>query len=73
MSAPQEWAQRICAGVPANSIEWWYEAAWGCDDEVIDNTVDVLIRLVCRKVDEPLEEKLVRTVRGFVYSLKANA
>jgi DNA-binding response OmpR family regulator len=48
-------------------------SSWGCDDEVTDNTVDVLIRLVCRKVDEPVEEKLVRTVRGFEHSLKASA
>jgi DNA-binding response OmpR family regulator len=47
------------------------EAVWGFDDEVNDNTVDAFIRLVRRKVDDPFEDKLIRTVRGVGYSLKA--
>jgi len=49
------------------------EAVWGFDDEVNDNTVDVFIRLVRRKVDDPFEDKLIRTVRGVGYSLGAGA
>jgi len=49
------------------------EAVWGFDDEVNDNTVDAFIRLVRRKVDDPFENKLIRTVRGVGYSLKAGA
>ncbi|HEX7424815.1 MAG TPA: response regulator transcription factor [Terriglobales bacterium] len=49
------------------------EAVWGFEQEVNDNTVDAFIRLVRRKVDEPFEDKLIRTVRGFGYSLRANA
>ena len=49
------------------------EAVWGFDDEVNDNTVDAFIRLVRRKVDDPYEEKLIKTVRGVGYSLRASA
>jgi DNA-binding response OmpR family regulator len=49
------------------------EAVWGFDDEVNDNTVDAFIRLVRRKVDDPEDEKLIRTVRGVGYSLKPSA
>ena len=49
------------------------EAVWGFDDEVNDNTVDAFIRLVRRKVDDPFEDKLIRTVRGVGYSLRARA
>jgi DNA-binding response OmpR family regulator len=49
------------------------EAVWGFDDEVNDNTVDVFIRLLRRKIDDGHEEKLIRTVRGVGYSLRANA
>src|ERR1700719_2677210 len=37
------------------------EAVWGFDDEVNDNTVDAFIRLVRRKVDDPFQDKLIRT------------
>ncbi len=49
------------------------EAVWGFDEEVNDNTVDAFIRLVRRKVDDPYEEKLIKTVRGVGYSLRASA
>ena len=48
------------------------EAVWGFDDEVNDNTVDAFIRLVRRKIDDPHEEKLIRTVRGMGYALRAS-
>ena len=49
------------------------EAVWGFDDEVNDNTVDAFIRLVRRKVDDPFQDKLIRTNRGVGYSLRAGA
>jgi DNA-binding response OmpR family regulator len=49
------------------------EAVWGFDDEVNDNTVDAFIRLVRRKIDEPFEDKLIRTLRGVGYALRASA
>jgi DNA-binding response OmpR family regulator len=48
------------------------EAVWGFDQEVNDNTVDAFIRLVRRKVDDPHDEKLIRTVRGVGYAMRAN-
>jgi len=48
------------------------EAVWGFDDEVNDNTVDAFIRLVRRKIDDPHDEKLIRTVRGIGYAMRAN-
>jgi len=49
------------------------EAVWGFNDEVNDNTVDAFIRLVRRKIDEPHEEKLIKTVRGAGYALRGNS
>jgi DNA-binding response OmpR family regulator len=49
------------------------DAVWGFDDEVNDNTVDAFIRLLRRKVDDPYEQKLVKTVRGVGYSLRAGS
>ena len=49
------------------------EAVWGFNDEVNDNTVDAFIRLVRRKIDEPHEEKLIKTVRGAGYTLRGNS
>jgi DNA-binding response OmpR family regulator len=56
--------------VSRNSI---VDAVWGFDDEVNDNTVDAFIRLLRRKVDDPYEEKLIKTVRGVGYSLRAGS
>jgi DNA-binding response OmpR family regulator len=47
------------------------EAVWGFDDEVNENTVDAFIRLLRRKVDDLHEEKLIKTVRGVGYALRA--
>jgi DNA-binding response OmpR family regulator len=45
------------------------DAVWGFDDEVNDNIVDAFICLLRRKVDDPFEGKLIRTVRGVGYHL----
>jgi DNA-binding response OmpR family regulator len=47
------------------------DAVWGFEDEVNENTVDAFIRLVRRKVDDPHAEKLIKTVRGVGYTLRA--
>lgn len=62
--------RRPGAVVSRNAI---VEAVWGFDQDVNDNTVDAFIRLVRRKIDEPFEEKLIRTVRGVGYSMRASA
>jgi len=46
------------------------ERVWG-DDEMYSNTVDVHIALLRRKVDANHDVKLIHTVRGVGYTLKA--
>src|SRR6516225_650476 len=48
------------------------EAVWGFNDEVNENTVDAFIRLLRRKIEDAHEEKLIRTVRGIGYALRAS-
>jgi DNA-binding response OmpR family regulator len=48
------------------------EAVWGFNDEVNENTVDAFIRLLRRKIEDKHEEKLIRTVRGIGYALRAS-
>ncbi len=43
---------------------------WSYDYEGASNVVDVYIRRLRRKVDEPFEEKLIETVRGVGYKLR---
>jgi DNA-binding response OmpR family regulator len=47
------------------------EAVWGFNDEVNENTVDAYIRLLRRKIDDSHEDKLIKTVRGIGYALRA--
>lgn len=42
---------------------------WGMDFDCGTNTVEVAIRRLRRKVDDPYEEKLIQTVRGIGYRL----
>lgn len=50
------------------------EFVWGSFGEnVEENTLDAFVRLLRRKVDEPQEPKLIRTMRGFGYCLEAAA
>jgi DNA-binding response OmpR family regulator len=44
---------------------------WPSDFEGYSNTVDVFIRYLRRKIDDPFERKLIQTVIGLGYSLKA--
>lgn len=47
------------------------EHVWGYDFDASSNVVDVYIRYLRRKVDDPFELKLIQTVRGVGYKLEA--
>jgi DNA-binding response OmpR family regulator len=47
------------------------ESVWGFDSEVRSNTLDAFIRLLRDKVDAEGEIKLIQTVRGVGYCLRA--
>jgi len=47
-----------------------FEAAWGHDREVENNTLDVFIRQLRAKIDPPGSRKLIHTVRGIGYALR---
>jgi DNA-binding response OmpR family regulator len=49
------------------------DAVWGSRRDVEENTVDVFIRLLRKKVQEDSEAKLIHTHRGFGYSVGAPA
>jgi len=44
-------------------------SVWGRGREVSENTLDVFVRLLRKKVDEGAESKLIHTHRGFGYCL----
>jgi DNA-binding response OmpR family regulator len=54
--------------VPRESL---IEAVWGFDSDVRNNTLDAFIRLLRDKVDAVGESKLIHTVRGVGYCLRA--
>ena len=43
---------------------------WGSDFLGDSNLIDVYIRYLRGKIDDPFEEKLIQTVRGVGYALK---
>jgi DNA-binding response OmpR family regulator len=45
---------------------------WSYDFQAISNVVDVYIRRLRRKIDDPFEVKLFETVRGVGYRLNKN-
>jgi DNA-binding response OmpR family regulator len=47
------------------------EKVWGNGREVTENTLDAFVRLLRKKVDHDAETKLIRTHRGFGYSVEA--
>jgi DNA-binding response OmpR family regulator len=47
------------------------ESVWGFDSEVRSNTLDAFIRLLREKVDTEGDTKLIQTVRGVGYCLRA--
>lgn len=45
------------------------EGVWGHSSEASDNTVEAIIKLLRKKIDEGHAKKLIQTVRGFGYRL----
>ena len=44
---------------------------WDYDADVLHNTVEVYIKYLRNKIDEPFKKPLIHTVRGFGYKLEA--
>src|SRR5712692_7502576 len=49
------------------------EAAWNFDQDVEENTLDAFIRLLRNKVDKGFKEKLIHTIRGLGYCVRAES
>jgi two-component system response regulator MprA len=47
------------------------EAVWGLENDVEENTLDAFVRLLRGKVDKGFSPKLIQTVRGIGYCLRA--
>jgi DNA-binding response OmpR family regulator len=45
---------------------------WDYDADILPNTVEVYIKYLRAKVDQPFKTQLIHTVRGFGYKLQAN-
>ena len=48
------------------------EAVWGFDREIEENTLDAFVHLLRNKVDPPGRPKLIHTVRGVGYMIRAD-
>jgi DNA-binding response OmpR family regulator len=48
------------------------EAVWGLENDVEENTLDAFVRLLRGKVDKDFRPKLIQTVRGIGYCLRAD-
>ena len=59
-----------CAGQVVSRAEI-AEHVWDIDFKTDTNVVDVVVRRLRAKVDDPFEKKLVHTIRGIGYVLKA--
>ncbi len=55
--------------VPRRSL---IEAVWGFDREIEENTLDAFMHLLRAKVDPPEKTKLIHTVRGVGYMIRAD-
>ena len=49
------------------------EGVWGYDFDAQSNVVDVYIRYLRRKLDDPFETKLIQTVRGTGYKIEMSS
>jgi DNA-binding response OmpR family regulator len=56
--------------VPRRSL---IEAVWGFDREIEENTLDAFVRLLRTKIDIHGQPKLIHTVRGVGYMIRAEA
>ncbi len=48
------------------------EAVWGLENDVEENTLDAFVRLLRGKVDKGFSPKLIQTIRGIGYCLRAD-
>ena len=48
------------------------ESVWGFDREIEENTLDAFMHLLRNKVDVPAKPKLIHTVRGVGYMIRAD-
>ena len=48
------------------------EQVWDINFDTGTNVVDVMMRRLRAKVDDPFEQKLIQTIRGVGYVLKAD-
>ena len=53
------------------SRELLIETIWGGNSDIESNTLDAFVRLLRSKVEQPGESKLIHTVRGIGYCLRA--
>lgn len=49
------------------------EAVWGFDRKIDDNTLDVFVRLLRNKIEDKGRQRLIHTVRGVGYVLRAES
>lgn len=54
-----------------SSKETIVQHVWDYDADILLNTVEVYIKYLRAKVDEPFEKQLIKTVRGFGYKIEA--
>lgn len=47
-----------------------YDHIWGYDEEVSNNALDALVKLVRKKIDDGEQPSLIQTVRGIGYKLR---
>ena len=48
------------------------ESVWGLTREIGENTLDVFMHMLRKKVDSGSEEKLIHTIRGVGYTIRAD-
>ena len=65
-------AQLARAGGEVVSRAQILDQVWDVKFEASTNIVDVMVRRLRAKVDDPFEKKLLRTIRGVGYALKAD-
>jgi len=54
------------------SRQFLIESVWGYDREIETNTLDAFMHLLREKIDAPGEVKLIHTVRGVGYTVRAD-
>jgi len=55
------------------SRQFLIESVWGYDREIETNTLDAFLHLLREKIDAPGEARLIQTVRGVGYTIRADS